>query len=142
MTHKTRLALSEWKQRVQEETCADITEGCNEDGEHHRSLKQKVLCRHVPSPCDSDEENDEMATFTSPLEKVNASRMAAATAEQDATHSDATKPSGSREKAFESSEQVDERESSTFSPPRNKANGPAKAEEDSPESIEEVDTSL
>jgi len=81
ITHKTRMTLSEWKHRVQEETCADLPAECDEDGEQHRSLKQKVLCRHVPSPCDDedddDDEKEEMSVFVSPLDKVNASRIAA-----------------------------------------------------------------
>ena len=75
---KTRTTLLEWKNRVQEETCGDLPTECSEDAEdNRRSLKEELLCRHVPSPCNENDEEEELPLFVSPLDKVNASKMAA-----------------------------------------------------------------
>ena len=70
LTTKTKTSLVKWKRRVQDETCASIPTECSGDkGENRRrSFKQTVWCRHLPSPC-QDEEEDEFAQFVSPLDK-------------------------------------------------------------------------
>ena len=70
LTTKTRISLANWKRRVQEETCGSLPTECSDDSdENRRSIKQKVLCRHVPPPC--QDEDEELAQFVSPLEKLN-----------------------------------------------------------------------
>lgn len=68
---KTLTSLANYKSRVQSETCDELPTECSgTEEENRRSLKQKLLCRHVPSPCDS-EDNDTMARFVSPLANVS-----------------------------------------------------------------------
>jgi hypothetical protein len=70
LTTKTRISLANWKGRIQEETCGSLPTECNDDSdENRRSIKQKVLCRHVPPPC--QDEDEELAQFVSPLYKLN-----------------------------------------------------------------------
>jgi hypothetical protein len=45
------------------------TECSGDSDENRRSIKQKVLCGHVPPPC--QHEDEELAQFVSPLYKLN-----------------------------------------------------------------------
>jgi hypothetical protein len=65
----TKQSLGNWKKRVQEETCSDLPAKCpnddddGDDGDYHRTWKQRLVCGHIPSPCDNKEES----SFRSPL---------------------------------------------------------------------------
>lgn len=70
---KARTTLGEWKRRVQEETCGDLPTTCGVNDDNHRTIKQKVLCRHVPLPC--SEEDDLTEFVMSPLGAINATKV-------------------------------------------------------------------
>jgi hypothetical protein len=68
---KTRQSLKNWKNKVQEETCSDLPKKCpddsdddDDDNNYHRTWKQRLVCGHIPSPCDN---NEEESSFRSPL---------------------------------------------------------------------------
>ena len=69
ITYKTRTSLALWKNRIQTETCSDLPTECRDGEDYRRSLKDNILCRHVPSPCEGNDEDEEhdVSFFVSPL---------------------------------------------------------------------------
>lgn len=52
---KTRASLQNWKHRVQEDTCSGLPKECPDEDDYQRTWKERLLCGHIPSPCDNED---------------------------------------------------------------------------------------